>query len=105
MEMHVDTPRIQAALEEIKALILERHSDAIFHVTYGEDPCGIYLKAIVDIDDTDEVTDLYTDRLVDLQVEEELPIYIIPLADTRANRRSVSNQEKLVCIGQTLRRY
>jgi hypothetical protein len=33
----------------------------------------------VDIADTDEVTTLVGDRLVELQVEEGLPVYVTPL--------------------------
>ena len=39
-------------------------------------------QAAVDIEDTDLVTDLVIDRLLNLQVEEQLPLYfIIPHAD------------------------
>ncbi|CAN5752027.1 hypothetical protein BH20CHL1_BH20CHL1_07890 [soil metagenome] len=46
---------------------------------YGEEPVGIYLTAIVDVEGIDEVFDLYIDRLVDLQVEERLPLYLNPV--------------------------
>lgn len=36
----------------------------------GEDPVGISLIGIVDTDDLEGVADLFTSRLVDLQVEE-----------------------------------
>ncbi|HEX5501986.1 MAG TPA: hypothetical protein VFW96_05155 [Thermomicrobiales bacterium] len=69
-------PRIQAALAELQALIAARYPAAVFSVYRGEDPEGIYLKAIVDVADLDEVADVFMDRLVDLQVEGGLPVYV-----------------------------
>ncbi len=72
-------PRIQAALAEMRAMIARRYPGATFEVFHGEDPEGMYLRAIVDIEDIDEVEDLIIDRLVDIQVEERLPVYVIPV--------------------------
>jgi hypothetical protein len=72
-------PRIQAALAELRETILRHFPEATFSVTLGEDPVGIYLNPVVDVEDLDEVADVFTDRLVDMQVEEGLPIYVIPL--------------------------
>jgi hypothetical protein len=73
-----DDPRIQAALEELRGLILERFPDATFTVTLGDDPEGVYLKPTVDIEDLDEVTEPLVSRLVEMQVEEGLPVYVVP---------------------------
>lgn len=73
------TPRAQAALNELQALISARFPEASFVVQTGHDPAGIYLLATVDIDDTDEVVDVIGDRLVDIQVHEGIPIYVVPL--------------------------
>jgi hypothetical protein len=75
----VDDPRIEPAIEQIKALILARYPAACFEVSRGGDPEGIYLTATVDVEDTDEVMDLYIDHLIDLQVEERLPLYVLSL--------------------------
>lgn len=72
-------PRIQAALAELRERILQRFPEATFTVSRGEDPEGIYLKPIVDVADVDEVADVFTDRLIDLQVEEGLPVYVVPV--------------------------
>jgi hypothetical protein len=40
---------------------------------------GIYLITTVDIADTDEVIAVIGDRLVELQVDEGLPVYVTPL--------------------------
>ena len=73
------TPRAQAALDELQALISAKIPEAFFAVQTGHDPAGIYLRVTVDIEDTDEVVDMIGDRLVDIQVEDGLPIYVVPL--------------------------
>lgn len=75
----MDDPRIEPAIEEIKALILARYPEASFEVSRGGDPEGVHLTATVDVEDSDEVVDLYIDRLIDLQVEERLPLYVLAL--------------------------
>ncbi|HET8626122.1 MAG TPA: hypothetical protein VFL91_01815 [Thermomicrobiales bacterium] len=71
-------PRIQAALAELRDLIARRFPAATFTVSRGEDPEGIYLTPLVDVEDLDEVTDTVLDRLLDMQVEEGLPVYVVP---------------------------
>ena len=71
-------PQIQAALAELKQRILERFPDTTFTVSLGEDPIGIYLYPEVDIEDLDQVRQPITERLVDMQVEEGLPIHVVP---------------------------
>lgn len=72
-------PRIQAALAELQGLILTGYPMATFTVGRGDDPEGVYLTATVDIEDVEEVIDVVVDRLVDLQVEEGLPVDVVPL--------------------------
>jgi hypothetical protein len=79
-ENHVRlTPRLQKALDELKGLITAHFSQAAFVVEEGFDPEGVYLVTTVDIDDTDEVISVVGDRLVELQVDEGLPVYVTPL--------------------------
>ena len=72
------TPRAQAALDELQAMIAARYPEATFRVEKGFDPAGINLIATVDVEDTDEVFAVVVDRLIDLQVEEGLPVYVHP---------------------------
>lgn len=74
-----DDPRIQKALTELERLIHGRYPAATFEVSEGEDPEGIYLRATVDVEDTDEVMDTIIDHLLEIQVEERLPVYVIPV--------------------------
>ena len=79
-ESHVRlTPRIKAALHELGGLITAHFPQASLVVEEGSDPKGIYLVTTVDIPDTDEIIDLVGDRLVELQVDEGLPLYLTPL--------------------------
>ncbi len=72
-------PRIAHAVAELQAMIVARYPEATFAVEQGEDPIGTYLTATVDVPDTDAVTDLIIDRLIAMQVEEGLPVYVIPV--------------------------
>jgi hypothetical protein len=51
--------------------------DATFDVFEGEDPCGIYLQATVDIEDSSDALTPALDKLYELEVEQELPIYVV----------------------------
>jgi hypothetical protein len=73
------TPRMQEAVEELKRFITTRFPQATFVVEEGFDPEGIYLVTTVDIADTDDVIAVVGDRLVELQVDEGLPVYVTPL--------------------------
>jgi hypothetical protein len=44
-----------------------------------DDPASIHLITTVDVDDPDEVGDLVIDRVVELQVEERIPLHVIPV--------------------------
>ena len=79
-ETHIRlTPRIKAALHELRGLITARFPQAAFAVEEGFDPEGIYPVTTVDIADTDDVIAAVGDRLVELQVDEGLPVYVTPM--------------------------
>ena len=72
-------PRIAAAVAELQGMIQARYPGATFSVAPGEDPDGIYVTATVDVPDTDEVFDVVVERLLELQVEEGLPVHVLPV--------------------------
>lgn len=81
----LESPEMLAAIDEIKDLILQHFPDATFDNGPGEDPVGMYLIATVDLEDLGPVEDVFLDRLVDLQIDERIPLYVItsrPLART-----------------------
>jgi hypothetical protein len=70
--------RIQSALVELQEMIRSHYPAAKFVVDEGDDPDGVYLTATVDLDDPDEVMDVIVDRLLEIEIDEGLPIYVIP---------------------------
>jgi hypothetical protein len=79
-QLHSDDPRISQALNELAELVRSHYPEATFQVTPAEDdPSIVHLLARVDVEDTEEVADLVMDRMIQMQVDEGLPIYVIPL--------------------------
>ena len=76
IKVQIDS-QMQKALDELRWMIQSRWSETTFFVSYGDDPEGVYLDAIVDVEDTDLVMDAIIDRLITMQVDEKLPIYVI----------------------------
>jgi hypothetical protein len=76
------SPRDRAALDELERMILERFPDATFVVQESFDPPGIRLLATVDVEDTDDVFEVIVDRLIDMQVYEDLSIHVSPMRPT-----------------------
>jgi hypothetical protein len=87
------TPRLEEALDELKELIANHYPEAHFRVGEGEDPDGLYLTVTVDVEDMGEVIDTFLDRLVDLQVEEELPIFVVPVRPLERNLAILTRQQ------------
>ena len=70
--------------------IRAHYPSARFVVTRSVDePENVHLLTTVDLADPDEVVDLVLDRLVELQVEERIPVYVIPV---RTPERILANQ-------------
>jgi len=82
--------RVRAAMVELQALIQRHYPAATFRKTLGEDPEGMYLMATVDVEDTDDVVDVYIERLLEFQVDEGLSVYVIPVRPLK--RVSVNGQ-------------
>lgn len=73
-------PRIQAAIAELVRMIESRYPSATFDISLGEDnPEAIHVTATVDVDDPDEVVDLIIDRMLHIQLDDGLPVYVIPV--------------------------
>jgi len=67
------------AVKALRGIIRRRYPSAVFEVARGEDPEGVYLRTIVDIEDVDDVLDFVLDALFRYQVEQGLPVYVLPL--------------------------
>jgi hypothetical protein len=93
-------PRIASAVDELQTLIRQRYPDAQFEVVRDrDDPTAIHLTTTVDTDEPDDVVDVVIDRLLELQVEERLPIHVIPLLPFE---RLVSQEESSLGTLQAL---
>src|SRR3954468_20325050 len=75
----VDEPRLAGTAAELREMIAAQYPGATFEVASGDDPPGLYLIPIVDVDDTEEVASMVTDRLLALQIDGGLPIYVFPV--------------------------
>ncbi|MBI2908959.1 MAG: hypothetical protein HYX92_15055 [Chloroflexi bacterium] len=74
------SPRLQRAVAELQQMIREHYPTAQFKVSRADDdPREVHLITTVDIEDTEQVLDVVMDRLLELQVDERLPIHVIPL--------------------------
>jgi hypothetical protein len=73
-------PRRKQAVQELSGLIRERYPTAVFDVEPGEDdPEVTHLTTTVDVDDPDDVVDLVIDRMLELTIDEGVPVYVIPI--------------------------
>lgn len=71
---------LQQAVVELQQLIETHYPGTTFAVgPGGDDPTGIYLTATVDLDDPDQVMDLVIERILAFQVEDGLPIHVVPV--------------------------
>ena len=90
------TPRMHEALNELRALISNRYPQATFTVSEGDDLDGLCLTATVDVEDMGEVVDVFLARLVDLQVDEDLPIDVLPVRPLARNLEILARQQAAV---------
>ena len=97
---YLQEPRVQAAIEELKGLITARYPEAAFRVsTRADEPPPVHLYATVDVEDTDEVLDVVIDRLLELQIDEEIPLHVIPLHTPERNAELLARQRQECAAG------
>jgi hypothetical protein len=79
---------VLAAVDELRSIISSHYPEAQFVTHEGDDPEGIYLQPVVDIDDPHEVLDVVMERLLQFQIEDGLPVYVFPApTPDRARKR------------------
>jgi hypothetical protein len=60
-------------------MIRQHYPDATFQIQRAPDePDGIDLIATIDVDDTDDVMDVVIDRVMEMQIEDDLPVHVVP---------------------------
>jgi hypothetical protein len=93
-DLNIDA-RTRAAITELENMIASRYPTATFDVSRGaDDPRAVYLVATVDLDDPFEVVDLVIDRVVDLQVDEGIPLRVIPASTPDQSRAQMADWER-----------
>jgi len=71
---------VQAAARELKETILDKYPTATFRLSRAADaPRSWNLWTMVDIEDLDEVSDLVTERALDMRVDDGIPIHVVPI--------------------------
>ncbi len=83
MSRLAEQSRLNEAIAELRGLITECFPQTSFAVFEGDDPAGLYLEATADLEDCEELLEPVRDRLVELHVDERLPVYVLtarPLA-------------------------
>ena len=81
----LSNPRMMAAITELTNLIRDRYPETTFTTELSEHEESVFVTAVVDVDDPDEVVDCFIDRAVTLQVEEGLPLHVIPIRTPARN--------------------
>ena len=78
---HIDmtSPRLIEASTELETLIQKAYPSASFSRLWLDDPEGMHLRVIVPVDNPEEIFDLVCDRLLHFQIEEALPLYLVPV--------------------------
>jgi hypothetical protein len=73
-------PQRRSAVEELKQLIAARYPTTPFVDEPGiDDPEATHIVATVDLDGLDEVVDLVIDRMLELQLDERILVYLLPI--------------------------
>ncbi|MGE0545348.1 MAG: hypothetical protein AB7R89_34750 [Dehalococcoidia bacterium] len=86
--------RMHAAVAELEALVKDHYPTATFAVVPAADePGAIHIIATVDLDDPDEVADLVMDRMLTLQIDEGLPVFVIPIRTPERLAAMLARQE------------
>jgi hypothetical protein len=83
------TSRMQQAIDELKDMIQARYPAARFRVSRSpDDPNIMHLVAVVDVEDTDAVMDVVVERMMELQIDDHLPLFVVPVRPHAAASRS-----------------
>ena len=74
------SPPMRTAVDELRNTVQSRYPNATFRVARAQDdPGSVHLVATVDIDDPDDVVDLVIDQVLEYQLEQGLPVHVIPV--------------------------
>lgn len=97
-ERRIDDARVKDAVDELRAMIQARYPSALFDVFEHDDPTGVHLRVVVDVDDTDEVLDTVIETLTEMQTERALPVYLLieqPLARVAEQLKTLTRSRNI----------
>jgi hypothetical protein len=94
--------RMADAVRELQGLISARYPEAAYEVVQGEDPPGARLLVMANVPEDEDVLDVVVDRLLEMQVEEGLPLYVIPLSSPRGTSERLQADRQLRWAGHAL---
>ena len=89
----LSNPRMTAAIAELTELIQRHYPETTFTTELGENEDAVFVTAIVDVDDPDEVVDCFIDRAVTLMVDEGLPLHFIPIRTPERNTKLLAEMQ------------
>ena len=84
--------QVQDAIREFTGVIRAQYPDATFDVGFGFESMNVQVTVTVDVEDTEEVEELYRRRLLNLQVEQGLPLDIITVLPWSGRLRCSSSE-------------
>lgn len=88
-------PRMECAVSELAGRISDKYPGASFALQQGiDDPEQTWLVATVDIEDPDEVVDLVIDRLLVLQIDEQVPLHVLPVHTPERVAQTLRHQHR-----------
>lgn len=91
--------QIQEFLEEFKGLIGAAYPKATFDVEVGGEPDGVYLIVTIDLKDTEEVLGVVMNRILEVQIDERLPVYVLPLRPIWSKHEPATRREEPAAVG------
>ncbi len=92
---HTLDPSRQRAIAELTALVRSHYPEARFDIAPGEEnPDVTHIFATVDLDDPDVVVDLVIDRMLQLQIDAGIPVYLIPIRTPERTAQVLARQRE-----------
>lgn len=89
-------PRVAGAVEELQRMVQTHYPTTTFEVACAPDEsASILVWATVDVDDPDKVLDLVQERLLEWQVDERLPIHLVPVRTPERILAEMESQRRL----------
>lgn len=85
--------KMKSAVGELEELIRGRYPKASFRVVQSPDEGrAIHLVTTVALEDLDQVMDVVVDRMMELQIEDKLPLQVVPVRPRQLTEKLIREQ-------------